>query len=491
MRGDLLELHHPLGIGLLMDAEYGGDGGLLQVRRHGFIRREHEFLDQPVRDVARATGDAGHFAKFVEFDQRLRHVEIDGAAPDALLVQHQRQFPHQFEARDERRVSLAESGVAFQQGMHGGVSHPFHAANDSPAKLLRDDIAAPVNLQFHRKHQPIDSGFQRADFGGELQRQHRNGAIRKIDAGAAQESFFIDRAARFYVMADIGYVHLQCIIAVRQTIHPNRVIEIPRRLAVDGYYVQRPIILAPGHFILANDVRKALSLLQNLRWKMMRDVMLPDHDLDIHAEIVRASEDLDNTPHGLAAILGKLQNLHVDDHAIQVFGRLHFHWRYAYAIATQHGGGLFHPFRNLDPLPDALVMRRHKVTALAYAKLADHGLVSAPQHLDDLAIRTAIPLDTRNANHHSVTMHGGLRRFTRDIDVTAQALDGMVGNQEAVTVAVHVQAADCIFAAQSRDYKMAGPNFNELSPLDQPIQRTLQFIARCKFRAQFANQLLE
>ena len=42
-----------------------------------------------------------------------------------------------------------------------------------------------------------------------------------------------------------------------------------------------------------------------------------------------------------------------------------------------------------------------------------------------------------------------------------------------------------------RDYKMAGANFHQLPALDQPIQRALQLIARCKLRAEFANQLLE
>ncbi len=69
--------------------------GLLQVRRHGFIGRKHELLDQPVRDVARAARHAGHFAELVEFDQRFGHVEIDGSAPDAFLIQYQRQLSHQ------------------------------------------------------------------------------------------------------------------------------------------------------------------------------------------------------------------------------------------------------------------------------------------------------------------------------------------------------------------------------------------------------------
>ncbi len=130
--------------------------------------------------------------------------------------------------------------------MHAGVGHAFHAANYAPAKALREDVAAPVDLQFHRKHQAIDARLERANLGGKLERQHGNRAIGKIDAGAAQESLFIDRAARLHIVADIGNVHLQRIIAVRQPIHPDRVVEIARRFAVDGYDIQRPIILRPA-----------------------------------------------------------------------------------------------------------------------------------------------------------------------------------------------------------------------------------------------------
>ena len=93
-------------------------------------------------------------------------------------------------------------------------------------------------------------------------------------------------------------------------------------------------------------------------------------------------------------------------------------------------------------------MRRHKVSALANAKLAHHGLVRAPQHLDDLAIRAPIPFDARDANHHAVAMHGRLRRFARDVNVALQAFDRMIGNQEPIAVAMHVQAADGVFAAE-------------------------------------------
>ena len=128
-------------------------------------------------------------------------------------------------------------------------------------------------------------------------------------------------------------------------------------------------------------------------------------------------------------------------------------------------------------------MRRYKISTLANAKFADYGLVRAPQHLDDLAVGASIPFDARDANHHAIAMHGGLRRFTRDVNVAFQAFDGMIGNQESVAVAMHVQAAHSVFAAEPGDYKMTGTNFHQLPALDQAIQRVLQLVARCELRA--------
>jgi len=42
--------------------------------------REHELFDEAVSDVALAARDVGHALLFVEFDDRLGEIEVDGAA---------------------------------------------------------------------------------------------------------------------------------------------------------------------------------------------------------------------------------------------------------------------------------------------------------------------------------------------------------------------------------------------------------------------------
>ena len=55
--------------------------------------------------------------------------------------------------------------------------------------------------------------------------------------------------------------------------------------------------------------------------------------------------------------------------------------------------------------------------------------------------------DAGDPHHHAVAVHGPLGRVGRDEDVAGNPLDGPFGDQEAVAVAVHVQAADGEFAA--------------------------------------------
>src|ERR1700722_19427430 len=211
----------------------------------------------------------------------------------------------------------------------------------------------------------------------------------------------------------------------------------------------------------------------------MRDVVFPDHDFDIDAEIIWAAQDLNHPSNRVAAAFGKLENFRVDNHAVQILGRLDYNRRHAHAIAIHRSGRHFHAGGNLDPLANLLVVRFHKIPAFANPKLAHHGLVRAAQHLDDLAVGAAVLLNSRDTHYHAIAMHGGLRGLARDVDVAAQPFDGMIGDQESVAVAMHIQAADRIFPAETGDHKMPGADFDELAAIDQAIESLLQLVARC------------
>ena len=84
------------------------------------------------------------------------------------------------------------------------------------------------------KHQPVFAGTQAADVGRELLRQHGNGAVGKVDAGAAQARFEVEIGAGAHIFGHIGDVHLQLVAAVGALGHQHRIVEVARRFAVDG-----------------------------------------------------------------------------------------------------------------------------------------------------------------------------------------------------------------------------------------------------------------
>jgi len=117
--------------------------------------------------------------------------------------------------------------------------------------------------------------------------------------------------------------------------------------------------------------------------------------------------------------------------------------------------------------------------------------MSAAQDLDDFAVGAAITLDTRDMDDNAVAMHGDLGGIARDVDIAAQAFDGPVGDEEAVAIAMHIEAADGVFARGTRGYEMAGANFHQVPTLGQAIEGGIHIVAGCAARAKFADQLFE
>ncbi len=321
--------------------------------------------------------------------------------------------------------------------------------------------------------------------------QHGHRAVGKIDAGAAQAGLGIDGRARPHVVAHVGDVHLQGVVPVGQPVHPHGIVEIARRLAVDGHDIHIAEIAAALQLFRRDHAGNGLRLLQHFGRKLVRQVMLADHDFHIYAKIVGVPQNFDHAAHRTRPALRILQQFHVHHHAVQFGGRFHLRGRHADTVQHRTCRGKFHAFRNIDPLLDAVVMRHHVLPAAPDVKLADHRGVGPPQHFDDLAIGAAVGFDTRDANYYAVAMHGLLGRFGRNENVALYTFQRPLGYQKSVTIAVHIQAAHGEFAAAGGDRILTGAQLQQIAAGDKPHQGGLQFLAFPAFSAQFANQLLE
>ena len=234
-RDELLELLDLERIGRLVDAVERRHVVVVEVLRHRLVGDEHELLDDPVGDAPLGGDDLLHHPLVVEDDRRLLEVEVDRAAAAAPLVQDLEQLLHRLEHRDEVGVLLHQRGIAIHQdGADVGVGHPRVAVDHAVVHLVADDRPLAIDLHQARLHQAIDVRVEAAQPGRELRREHVDGAIGEVDRRAALVGLLVERAALGDVVGDVGDVDAEPVVAVRQLLDGDRVVEIARVLAVDG-----------------------------------------------------------------------------------------------------------------------------------------------------------------------------------------------------------------------------------------------------------------
>jgi len=173
--------------------------------------------------------------------------------------------------------------------------------------------------------------------------------------------------------------------------------------------------------------------------------MRADQDFDVDSEIVRPPENLDYSPGGPIVVIAEVENLGGDDHAVQVFGRIDRNFARADAMHIWLRRRQLHPFRNFDPLANAIVMRDHVISTPSNAKLAHDRRMGALHYLHNFAMRAAVALDTFDADGHAVAIHGTLGVFLVDVNIAAQSFDRLIWNHEAVAVPMHAEPpVDCL-----------------------------------------------
>ena len=102
---EFLELLDLQRVGILVDPVKGRHAVVVQVLRHGFVRRKHELFDDLVRDVPLGGDDVLDHPLIVQDDFRLLEVEVDRAAPVPAIVENLEELPHHLEQRDAFLVS--------------------------------------------------------------------------------------------------------------------------------------------------------------------------------------------------------------------------------------------------------------------------------------------------------------------------------------------------------------------------------------------------
>ena len=118
--------------------------------------------------------------------------------------------------KSQLKMLLCDLRERVQAVLHAGVGHAARAADDALGDAVADDLALRVDLHDAAKYKAVFVWQQAAHAAGERVRQHRHGAVREVDAGAAQAGFGVEGVTREYIVADVRDVHLQLGVAVRR-----------------------------------------------------------------------------------------------------------------------------------------------------------------------------------------------------------------------------------------------------------------------------------
>ena len=262
--------------------------------------------------------DGLHQAEFVEFDDGLGEIEVDRSAALALAVENLLQFAHQFERRDQRGVAVALRFVTFDDRVDRGVGHAFGGTDHAFAEFVADDLAAVVDFHDAGEHEAVEVRAEAADVGREFERQHGDGAVGEVDAGAAKAGFLIERAAGRDVLRDVGDVDLQFEIVVGEHANEDGVVEIAGGFSVDGDDGKIAEVTAATEFGRGDRCGNALRLFECRCREMVWEMEFADGDFDVDAEVVFAAEDLDDASARVLRGAGPVGDFYVDDYAFEV-----------------------------------------------------------------------------------------------------------------------------------------------------------------------------
>ena len=266
---------------------------------------------------------------------------------------------HEFEAWNKRGIALANFGIAFKDGVNFGISHARSRADNAFDNLVTFDAASWVELHDAAQHQAVFAGSQAADVARELLREHWNGAIGKVDAGAAQARFEIEICSRTHIFGHVCNMYLQLIAAFCALVDEDSIVKVAGCFAVDGDDRKHAKIVAAVGFGLV-EMGHTAGFGQHVFSEDSRQLVFANHHFDVHAKVVGRAQHLDDTAHWRTCGRGPTGDFDINHEPFEVVvhsGGRGFGAQHAMRRRSLAGGGYFLAGGNEDGLGHALVKR--------------------------------------------------------------------------------------------------------------------------------------
>jgi hypothetical protein len=449
-----LEFDHLFRVGFFVRPVQRAEAAPIQIPRHLLVGQQHELLDQPVGDVPLAAGDGHHVAQLVELEHRFGQIEIDRPAFLPPRVEQQRQFLHQPETIGQRGILRGCFGIAFQHFIHVRVSHPLGRPDHARSESRHGHAAAGLDIHDDAHHQAVFARIQRADSIRKFVRKHRYGAIGKVDRCAAQARFPIERRAARNIVRDVGDVHLKPVAAARQTLDVNRVVEIPRRFAVDRHDGEIPEILPARQGVGLNRSRRRSRLGHHVVGKNVRQAVLSDDDFDIDARLARLAQNLDYAPGGAHPAPGESGEFDVHRRAVKILPA-----NRGFRPRLPELGRYFLAGGHDDFLRDPRIEGSHHAAARRVMKDSDQRWVRAPDDSHHAPFGPAVGAAALDSRQHAVAMHRIANVVGPNVQIAFES-ERRIRRNEAVAVPVHNDSAcEEIGVAPRRGARRASPSW--------------------------------
>src|SRR6266516_3283152 len=121
--------------------------------------------------------------------------------------------------------------------------------------------------------EPIDSRVETTHAVTQTFRQHRDNAVRQIDAVSAAARFEVERAIGLYVSGNIGNMNAETPTAALDLFDINRVIEVPRVIRINGDNKFLAQIFTPVELSRVDLFRNPIRLIHNVIRKLSRQMI--------------------------------------------------------------------------------------------------------------------------------------------------------------------------------------------------------------------------
>ena len=136
-----------------------------------------------------------------------------------------------------------------------------------------------------------------------------DGAVDKVDAGAAGVGFAVDGGAGFNIVGYIGDVYAHLHVAVGQRLEREGIVVVLCIFGVDGESGDGAEVLS-AFIIFLGRREDVLGLFLGLWREVEREVVFGEDGLHLHVVVARAAEPFDDASHGVVHALWPVGHLH-------------------------------------------------------------------------------------------------------------------------------------------------------------------------------------